>query len=73
LFSKFSLWSFRDINASLFFIFSILSPIPKLFEMSFSSESISSIVSSDPGLYVFVMLSRKSLLLYVPSELHKYF
>jgi hypothetical protein len=48
LFSKFSLWSFKDINASRFFIRSILSLIPNLLEISFNSESISSIRSSDP-------------------------
>ncbi len=37
LFSKFSLWSLREINASRFFICSIRSPIPKLFEICFSS------------------------------------
>jgi hypothetical protein len=60
LFSKFSLWSFKYINASRFSVIrSILSQIPNLLEISFNSESISSIKSSDPCLYVFVMLSCK--------------
>jgi hypothetical protein len=62
LFTKFSLWSFKEINSSRFFIRSILSPIPNLLEISFNSESICSIKSSDPCLYVFVMLSCKSSL-----------
>jgi hypothetical protein len=46
---------------------SILSPIPNLLEISFNSESISSIKSYDPCLYVFMMLSCKSSL-YVFSD-----
>ena len=61
LFSKFSLWSLREINASRFFICSIRSPIPKLLEICFSSSSICEMVLSDPCLYIFVMLSCISL------------
>ena len=61
LFWKFSLLSLSEINASRFFICSIRSPISSLFEMSFSSSSICEMVSSDPCLYVFVMLSCISL------------
>ena len=55
LFSKFSLWSLTEINASRFFICSMRSPIPKLFEIGFISLSICVMVPSDPCLYVFVM------------------
>ncbi len=67
LFSKFSLWSLREINASRFFICSIRSPIPKLFEICFSSSLISEMVPSDSCLYAFVMLSCINLL-YVWSD-----
>ncbi len=48
LFSKFSSWSLSEINASRFFICSIRSPIPKLFEICFSSSSTCEMVPSDP-------------------------
>ena len=68
LFSKFSLWSLREIKASrFFFMHSIRFPIESLSAICFSSLLISEMLSSDPCLYVFVMLSCKSLL-YVSSE-----
>ncbi len=70
LFSKFSLWSLREINASRFFICSIRSPIPKLFQICFSSSSFCEMVPSDPCFYVFIMLSCISLLL--PSVARQY-
>ncbi len=66
-FSKFFLWSLREINTLRFFICSIRSPIPKLLEICFSSSSICEMVPSDPCLHVFVMLSCISLL-YVSSD-----
>ena len=62
LFSKFSLWSSREIKASSFFMHSIRLPMERLSAMCFSSLSISEILSSDPRLYIFVMLSCMSLL-----------
>ena len=63
LISKFSLWSLRVIKASRFFMHSIRLPMERLSAMRFSSLSISEMLSSDPRLYVFVMLSCRSLLL----------
>ena len=57
----------REIKASRFLMHSIRLPIESLFAMWFSSLFISEMFSSDPCLYVFVMLSCKSLL-YVSSE-----
>ncbi len=68
LFSKFSFWSLSEINVSRYFISSIRSPIPKLFEICFSSSSICEMVPSDPCLFDFVMLSCISFLPYVPSD-----
>ena len=70
LFSKFSSWSLREIKASRFFMHSIRLPIESLSAMCFSSLLISEMLSSDPCLYVFVMLSCKTLLWNGTFETH---
>ena len=50
------------MKASRFFMHSIRLPIESLFAICFSSLLISEMLLSDPRLYVFVMLSCKSLL-----------
>ena len=60
LFSKLSLWSLSEMNASRFFVCSVLSPILSLLARTFNSLSIAEMVSADPCLYVFVMLSCSS-------------
>ena len=67
LFSKFSLWSLREIKSSRFFMHSIWLPMERLSTICFSSLLFSEILSSDSNLYVFVMLSCRSLL-YVSSQ-----
>lgn len=61
LFSKFSLWSFREMNACLCAIFSTLSRTSILVVICFSSWLISSSICPSAFLYVVVIFSLNSL------------